>query len=153
MFMKISFTVTCPPYSINKAYYRNRQLTKECRQWRENFLLQLQNPKIQKLMAKIRKQFDSQKHSLSVCYHFYYPKSILLTKSGTISKRSMDLTNIEKLVQDNIFEERYNGRVIHDTTITNLNIDDKYITKLHSSKNLGKSYQVLVEIEILPIPS
>lgn len=65
----------------------------------------------------------------------------------------MDLTNIEKLVQDNIFEERYNGRIIHDTTIANLNIDDKYITSLHSSKNLGDSYLIQIEIEILPIPS
>ena len=104
-------------------------------------------------MAKIRDKFDSKKHSLSASYHFYYPKSILLTKSGEISRRSMDLTNVEKLVQDNIFEERYNGRIIHDTTITNLNIDDKYITSLHSSKNLGDSYLIEIEIEILPIPS
>ena len=151
--MKISFKVISPPYSINRAYYRNRQLTRECRLWREKFLLRLQDPKIQKQMVKIREKFEPKKHSLSVSYHFYYPKSILLTKAGTISKRSMDLTNIEKLVQDNIFDERYNGRIIHDTTIANLNIDDKFITSLHSSKNLGDSYLIQIEIEILPIPS
>ena len=104
-------------------------------------------------MAKITEKFDSKKHSLAVSYHFYYPKSILLTKAGGISKRSMDLTNIEKLVQDNIFEERYNGRLINDIIISNINIDDKFITSLHSSKNLGDSYLIQVEIEILPIPS
>ena len=149
--MKISFKVNAPPYSVNKAYYKNRQLTRECRQWRENFLLQLQDPEIQKSMAKIKDKFDAKKHSLSVCYHFFYPKSTLLTKSGVISKRSMDLTNIEKLVQDNIFEERYNGRVIHDTTISNLNIDDKFITALYSTKNIGDSHYILIEVEILSL--
>ena len=65
----------------------------------------------------------------------------------------MDLTNIEKLVQDNIFEERYNGRIIHDTTITNLNIDDKYVTDLRSRKRVGKDFRIRVTLNIKDLPS
>ena len=56
------------------------------------------------------------------------------TKQNLISARSCDLTNIEKLVQDNIFDKRFNDREINNILIKNLNIDDKYITELNSRK-------------------
>ena len=148
--MKYTFTINCPPFSTNKAYYRNRQLTQEARKWREEFLYQLQSVNIQQLLLKFRSQFQPKQHGIIVKYDFYYPQSILLTKKGEISRRSCDLTNIEKLVQDNLFDARFNGRIIRDKTILNLNLDDKYITRLSSSKRLGTQYQISLDLEPLP---
>ncbi len=154
MFMKIQFTINCPPFSSNKAYYRNRKLTREARAWREEFLYQLQCPAIQKTLKQLRNQFQPSKHGIRVKYNFLYPSSILLTKSGEISRRSCDLTNIEKLVQDNIFEPRYNGRIIRDKTIINLNLDDKYITHLESCKcpHPLDQYQIEISLSLVDLP-
>tara|TARA_B100000131_G_scaffold11232_1_gene11705 strand:- start:9237 stop:9722 length:486 start_codon:yes stop_codon:yes gene_type:complete len=152
--MKITFTIDCPPFSVNKAYYKNRQLTQEARKWRENFLYQLQCSTIQKDLQSFREAFHPQKNGIRAVYTFYYPSSLLLTKRGEISRRSCDLTNIEKLVQDNIFDARYNGRVIRDKTIINLNLDDKYITHLESHKRLHPQnlYQLEVCLDLIPLP-
>ena len=147
--MLIQFTIKSQPFSINKAYYRNRQLTKEARLWRKDFLLQLQDYHIQKDFAKVHKHFDPNLHSVHVSYRFCYPSNKLLTKKGTISARSSDLTNIEKLVQDNIFDHRFNGREIGDQIIQNLDIDDKFITQLQSYKVLSPlDNQFLIQVKI-----
>ena len=150
----IQFTIKAAPFSINKAYYRNRQLTQDDRKWRSHFLIQLQDPHIQADLAKINKVFDPTIHSLSVSYRFCFPSNKLLTKKGTISARSSDLTNIEKLVQDNIFDHRFNGREIEDQIVQNLDIDDKFITQLQSYKVLSPvKNQFLIQggIEILSL--
>jgi len=134
MSLSVSFTVKAPPFSINKAYYRNRQLTKECREWRSSMLVQLQQPLVLSLIQALKTEFQAQQHALSVSYDFYFPQKLLYTKKGEISKRSFDLTNIEKLLQDNLFEHRYNGREIDGIIIENFDIDDKFIVDLHSRK-------------------
>ena len=150
--MIIHFTIHQKPFSVNRAYYRNRQLTKEARQWRADFLVQLQDPHIQKDLAKLRKLFDPSKHAFAVSYRFCYPSKILLTKKGHISARSCDLTNIEKLVQDNIFDHRFNGREIGDLIIQNLDIDDKFIVQCHSYKLLSPTNTFLIQVEIKIVP-
>tara|TARA_R100000697_G_scaffold44102_1_gene57227 strand:+ start:570 stop:1040 length:471 start_codon:yes stop_codon:yes gene_type:complete len=152
--MRISFVIDCPPFSSNKAYYKNRQLTQQARVWREEFLYQMQCPKIQQSLQQFRNQFQPSKHGIEAKYVFFYPSSILLTKRGEISRRSCDLTNIEKLVQDNVFEPRYNGRIIRDKTIINLNLDDKYITHLESRKCLHPQnrYQIEILLSLIPLP-
>jgi hypothetical protein len=64
----------------------------------------------------------------------------------------MDLTNIEKLVQDNLFESRYNGREIDGVVIQNFDIDDKFIVDLRSRKlPHDKDHHLLhVSVELLP---
>jgi hypothetical protein len=65
----------------------------------------------------------------------------------------MDLTNIEKLVQDNLFESRYNGREIDGVIIENFDIDDKFIVSLHSRKlaHNREYHEVLITVELLPL--
>jgi hypothetical protein len=65
----------------------------------------------------------------------------------------MDLTNIEKLVQDNLFESRYNGREIDGVVIENFDIDDKFIVSLHSRKlaHNQEYHEVLITVELLPL--
>tara|TARA_Y100000034_G_scaffold131829_1_gene193435 strand:+ start:311 stop:790 length:480 start_codon:yes stop_codon:yes gene_type:complete len=146
--MLIQFTIHLPPFSINKAYYRNRQLTNEARKWRANFLEQLQDPHIQSDLTKMHKLFDPKLHAFLVSYRFCYPSKKLLTKEGHISARSCDLTNIEKLVQDNVFDHRFNGREIEELIIQNLDIDDKFIIQCHSYKMLSPTRNYLIQIGI-----
>jgi len=91
-----------------------------------------------------------------VHYIFHMPN--LMTQKGTISHNSGDLTNIEKLPQDFLFNKKYNGstwlkkmnfierKLYPYDTITNLNSDDCLITRLVSEKLTGK--QTLMEIII-----
>jgi len=153
--MKVSFTIKAKPFSINKAYYKNRQLTQEAREWREDFLLQLQQTTVRQQLRDLRNLFHEEKHVLSVQYVFYYPHDVLYTKKGAISKRSMDLTNIEKLVQDNLFESRYNGREINGITIENFDIDDKFIVSLLSRKvaHAREYHAIHITVELLPLKS
>jgi len=152
--MHIQFTIKCPPFSINKAYYRNRQLTQDARKWRKEFLLQLQDKNIQKDLAAFHAEFDPKLHGIKASYRFCFPSDKLLTKKGTVSARSCDLTNIEKLVQDNIFDNRFNGRKIDNIIISNLDIDDKFIIQCHSCKILSPvegNYLIQIGIELLPL--
>ena len=67
----------------------------------------------------------------------------------------MDLTNIEKLVQDNLFESRYNGREIDGVIIENFDIDDKFIVSLQSRK-LGHNlphHEILITVQLCPLKS
>jgi hypothetical protein len=153
MSLSVSFTIKAPPFSINKAYYRNRQLTQEARKWREQMLVQLQTPLLLTLMQALKTEFLPSKHALSVTYDFYFPKRLLFTKKGEISKRSFDLTNIEKLLQDNLFESRYNGREIDGVVIENFDIDDKFIVDLHSRKlpHEKDHHEIRVTVALLPL--
>ena len=153
--MIVSFSIKAKPFSVNKAYYKNRQLTQEARTWREDFLLQLQTPEALQQIQSLKQAWNSQKHALSVSYDFFYPYNLLLTKKGEVSKRSMDLTNIEKLVQDNLFEHRYNGREIDGIIIENFDIDDKFIVSLQSRK-LGHNlphHEILITVQLCPLES
>ena len=67
----------------------------------------------------------------------------------------MDLTNIEKLVQDNLFEHRYNGREIDGVVIENFDIDDKFIVSLQSRK-LGHNlphHEILITVQLCSLES
>ena len=146
--MQIDFVLNSPPFSINSAYYRNRKRTRECRLWGDNILRQIQAPHI---MTALQKIHDIRPNSLSVELIFSYPKSKLFTKSSNyekISKFSMDLSNIEKLLIDLIFDKRYNDRLLDNKPLSNLNLDDKIITKLTSSKVVNENDLQQIQIII-----
>ena len=65
----------------------------------------------------------------------------------------MDLTNVEKLVQDNLFESRYNGREIDGVIIENFDIDDKFIVSLRSRKlaHAQQYHEIQITVELLPL--
>lgn len=149
----IKFTLLSPPFSVNQAYYKNRQLTEKARTWRSNILLQLSEPLLKARLAFFRSKFDPLDHCLAINYSFLLPPNILFNSKGEISSRSMDLTNIEKLLQDSIFESRYNGRVIEGKIISNLDLNDKYITQLTSSKepSWDSVYRITITISVTPL--
>lgn len=144
--MRISFKLKSPPFSINKAYYkRSKTRTAQCREWGDNILNQLQNPLIQTMFKSM--QAVMPKYPLiGVMLEFQSPVDVLYTKQGGVSRRSMDLTNIEKLLIDLIFDSRF-----HDRGTPNLNIDDKYIVDLHSSKRESpdEDFHILIDIYLI----
>lgn len=149
--MKISFELCSPPFSINKAYYkRSKTRTAECREWGDNILIQLQNPTIQALFDALRAGMS--KHPLlGIMMEFQSPVDVLYTKSGDISRRSMDLSNIEKLLIDLIFDPRFDGRTVKDQKVRNLAIDDKFIVDMRSSKRESpdEDFHILVDIYLV----
>jgi len=151
--MEITIKLQVKPLSINSAYYKNRQYTNAARAYREDFLLQLQSDYNQKQLKSFTKLFNKSKHCIDTTYEFFYPKAKLFTKAGHISSRSCDLTNIEKLPQDFIFNTKYLEREIDGVLINNLNLDDVFITALHSFKRLStdNKYYLFVTIKLLSL--
>lgn len=152
--LTIQFSLPVKPLSVNNAYFRNRQYNKKAREYRKNFLLALQEDSIQHQLDKVKALFNPKKHALKVEYHFFFPYDILFTKSGwQISSRSFDLTNIEKLPQDFIFNSKYLDREIDGIPIKNLDLDDKYIVSLISTKNLSpqSEHQLTVNIHVVQL--
>lgn len=129
-----------PPFSINTSHYiRTKTRTKECRDWGDKILLQLQKQIIQIAFGCLRKNFDETKHGIIFEITWYHPRKKFFTqKDGSVSRRTKDLSNIEKLLIDLICDKRFNGRVFKvgkiPKIIKNLNIDDQYIVDLISKK-------------------
>lgn len=152
----ICFTLNSPPFSINKAYYkRSFTRTKECRAWGDNILTQLQDPDILDALLYLKDAFCPTKHALFVSLQFVLPKNKYFTKKGEISRHSQDLTNVEKLLVDLIFDPRFEGRKTGKgegaKTVRNLSLDDKYIATILSSKLPGDDYAIHVKISTMPL--
>jgi len=135
-----------PPFSINSAYYKNGNRTVKCRNWGDHILDQLEQ--YEDDFEAFRKEFDPTKHSLKVEIVHLYPRDILFTVEGHISSRSMDLSNIEKLPIDLICDKRFFERGNN-----NLNINDKFSTRMTSDKALSpdNKYKLLFRISIIPL--
>jgi hypothetical protein len=149
--MKVKFTLSdTKPFSINKFYYkRSKTRTTQARKWGDDICKLLSGKEVQSAIEVCRSNFNPLIHHLEVSYNFHIPTDRFYTKEGKISRRSMDLTNIEKPLQDILFCGRF-----YERGVLNFNIDDQYITTLTSRKmasNTGK-YFIEVEVEILPLP-
>lgn len=86
-------------------------------------------------IKNINSYFDENKHYLSCEYIFYYP--ILTKKSFRISKKSNDLSNSIKAIEDIIFK----NLTCDDSSVCHL-----YASKIHSQKKLCE-----IIIQIKPI--
>jgi hypothetical protein len=136
----ISFKIDAPPFSVNSAYYLKsynkgaptKIRTQKCRDWGDSILLQM--VKIKDKLLKFKEEFDEKEDAISIELVFYIPKDKFYTKKGDISLRSNDLTNVEKLLVDIIFDSRFNNRYVSDTKVLNLDINDKLIVDLSSKK-------------------
>lgn len=136
------------PFSINKAHYvRTKTRTKECREWGDRILqLVKDSPDIVRSFRKINKLFDPAIHCIHLDIVFQIPKEIFFTKEGKVSRRKQDLSNIEKMLIDILFDVRHQrGNMI------NLGIDDQYIVDLHSRQYPAKNYCILLQLTVNPL--
>ena len=105
--------------------------------------------KYAKKFKKLRDNFDPSTNALSIKIIHEIPKSVFYTKQGEVSIFSKDLTNIEKLPIDLIFDERFYGRTVFGESVENLAINDKYITRLVSEKKPADEFKIRMDIKII----
>lgn len=144
--MVLKLILNAPPFSINKAYYRNGNRTTEYRAWTDAIHEQLDQ--YEDDIRAFSHAFDEKKNALSVSITSFIPSTKLYTQKGKISRRSMDLSNTEKTLIDTLFDPKYFKR-----GFSTLNLDDTFIITLHSFKRLSPddSYQIHVIIQLLPL--
>jgi hypothetical protein len=142
----LTLKFNAPPFSVNKSHYRNGNRTKECRAWGDLILEQL--APFEDEIEDFRLSFDKLNQSLNTELIFLYPSAILLTKKGYVSRRSSDLSNIEKMLVDLIFDPKF-----YERGFNNLNLDDTLVTSQLSKKRISPtdSYQIIVKITISPL--
>lgn len=150
---RLDMTFNAPPFSINSAYYNKgggKVRTKECRAWGDDVLQQLQLYKQQ--ILEFKNIYDAEKHGLSLDLTFNIPKRYYYTVEGRVSSRSADLTNVEKLIQDLLFDSRFNGRAVNGKKIYNLDINDKCVLQLSSKKLPSDRFRIEVSVSLIPLP-
>jgi hypothetical protein len=149
--MKHTLHLPLKPFSINKMSYRDKRYkTVEAQDWSHTVLHHLSQEDNKQKLKELREFFEPKKHAYSIELGFFYPAEILHTKDGRISAKSHDLSNVEKPLIDLIFLPKY-----FDTPspygAENLNVDDKYLVDMKSSKRTSEDYKMIVKIEIIEL--
>ena len=135
------------PYSVNALYYRDgKRKKRETVEWEQSILEYLRDDNIQPELAKIRDNFDKFKHSIYIDIEYIFPHSILYTQKGCLSSKAFDISNMEKPLIDVIFLPKFSSE-----SCKNLEIDDRYISKMSSSKSSGSQHSIRLRIELLPL--
>jgi hypothetical protein len=141
------------PQSINSMYYGTGSgytKTSEAKRWTMEVFFQLSLPENQAALRQLRETFDPQLHAFAVRMSATYPESIFMTKKGTVSSKTQDLSNWEKPLIDCLFLPKFNELSVPEG-VPNINADDKYVVLMESRKQPGDCYQIDIEVEILPI--
>jgi len=127
----LQIKIPCKPLTTNHIYGRSRFgstfLKKEAKDFK----------KIVSSLVKTSIDFKEGKHFISVEYYFYLTS--LYTKAGRINKKSIDLDNCLKILQDSIFNK--------------LGINDAFILDQKSFKRYGEKDCIIVIIRAERIES
>jgi hypothetical protein len=144
LLIMITLELSIKPYSVNKYFYGNRAVKRrETVQW-ETCVVELLRPEqYQSAFEELKEQFDPTKHCFHVEIQCHYPREILFTKKLMLSSKAFDITNVEKPLIDVLFLEKY-----ATTTVKNIGIDDKYITKLTSEKLPSEKHKIIINIQL-----
>jgi hypothetical protein len=146
--MKQSFTLKIKPFSINQMFTNTRSLkTSAFRDWSYQVMHRLAEPEIEQKLQDLREEFDFEQHVYHLSLNFQYPKKDYIRKAGGISAKTHDLSNIEKPIIDLIFLPVYHKKP-HPYGCKNLNIDDKYLTKMVSEKSISPDQDHYIHISI-----
>lgn len=166
VFHSATFKIKSPPISVNSAYYkRNKSYNETTRRWRCNFLKELQNDYNKSQIKIIKNNFRPKQHMLRVKFIWYQPLDKLITKSGHLSLKSMDVDNTLKIPTDCLFDKKYNNKwlslrkgreaaLYHDfKDLENLAINDKFIFDTRSIKmpSADNGYHCSILVEIVPL--
>lgn len=148
------FSIKVKPFSINAATYSDaRTKTREYREWQSQVFHQLNNEKDLETFRQIREQFDETKHSFAVEMTAFYPRSVFINKEGTLSSRTVDSSNWEKIFLDLLFDKQYFSKP-HPYGVENLCQNDKHVVDLMSKKRPHdlEHYLIVVELRIVDRP-
>lgn len=142
--MRVKLRLNVKALSINATYYANRNhgKTAEAKVWTAQVCTEIN--RYYEQIKLIRDNFDADKHVFAINLKFITPK--FYTADGKLSAHSMDISNIEKSIIDILFIPSYNGNGIYQCD--NLDIDDKYITSMLSTKEYGLDYAIEVTLKL-----
>lgn len=130
--MEIEFFLAVPPFSTNAYYYASKKIkTKEAREWEERVKRELEDVKD---LQDIADYWNENGGTFHVEYRVTYPFRVYYNAARTISSKSLDVSNVEKHLQDLIFNH--------------MGINDKYVTSMYSSKRPGVAYEIAVKLKL-----
>ena len=151
--MKHTFTINTNPFSLNAVHCRDKRYkTKEYQDWSRTVIHLMSNEEDEVNFKELNNYFKSDKHCIHVEIKSYYPKEKLFTKKGSLSSRAHDISNIEKPIIDLMFLKEYHGDN-PPYSFKNLNIDDKFITRMVSEKLENEESKIEMSIEIKNLPN
>lgn len=120
-------------FSVNAYHFRDkRHKTPEARAWEASVQEALTEHKVLVDMADKWRVSGGVFH---VYLDFIYPPHIFFNKDGTISSKTFDLSNVEKPVIDQVFG-------------ATMDINDKLITRLVSTKIVGPTFGIVIRLEL-----
>ncbi len=132
--MQVKFTLPFKAFSLNAYRYGyTPHKTKAAREFEETVLRSLGEAfSAQELADKWNSGGYNQ---IQVDIVHVYPRAVFYNKAGAVSAKTFDLSNTEKILLD-LIVNRYVG------------LDDRFVTRLVSSKEAGKSYSVEVTLTL-----
>lgn len=132
--MKVNFTIEGKAFSINKTYTRDiRFRSSEFKEWYTLTKTSIQEHDAYKSLLELADDFKSKGGTIVMSLQIVYPFWAFRNKQGEISARTLDVTNYEKGLVDLLLQDC-------------LQINDKNLVKLTSSKCEGPTYQVRIEV-------
>ena len=146
--MRETFYLTGYTFSINAMYGPKKFKTAAAKNWEHTVLHQLNGGTNAAKFEKLRNAFDPNKHAFSVTIIVEYPVSEFYTKNGTISAHTQDVSNVEKPLIDLFFLPKYFAQQ-DPYGAPNMNVDDKYITRMQSIKRVGPKPTITVSIKVI----
>lgn len=139
------------PVSINKAYYKNGNLTTLSRQFRYKFLKGLLD--YQDQLKQFKKAFDETRHIIGLNIIIETPEELFFTKSSPrkISNRAGDAGNYEKLITDFLTNPKYcTDKYVHESMV-NVGIDDRFVKSLTIDQMPveGNDWNIAIYLELI----
>lgn len=141
--MRRKFVLPIKGLSINSMFYAEKRfgLNQEARTWVDTVCVLLSRSENAQKMQELREAFDPAKNAYAVQLKYYYPKDIYYTKDGKLSRRALDLTNVEKPLVDVLFLEKYRVGLL---------TDDCVLKSCHSVKLPSDDWKIEITIKIVP---
>jgi hypothetical protein len=145
--MKQTITFQLQAISVNSMYYGNRLhgKTTAAREWSNDVLNTLKRYSVE--LTALRELFNEQKHVYKMHLEMLVPIDVMYTKTGIMTSKIPDLTNIEKPLIDLVMLPK------HFAEAGNLNKDDRFLQSILSEKIPTKNeWGLVLHIEIVDKP-
>lgn len=136
----IQITLPFKAISINEAYYGQKKfgMKKEAKEWCYQVNWALKEYISQ--FSQFKKDYKN--NGLRVEFYFYYKN--FYNKEGSISSKTLDLSNSEKILLDLVVDSRHYGPPPYKSP--NLNINDSQVVELFSKKLEGPEDKIVIKI-------
>lgn len=142
--IEVDFFLAVEPFSINRMFCRDmRYKTGDYRDWADRVQSAMSTQQVQAALKTVREAFNPDAFDFHVQFTAHYPQ--FLTKAGQISNKTEDLSNIEKPLLDLLFLPKNHGN-----PVSNVNADDRFVTRLVSEKQHGSRSGIEVRIRLVP---